>query len=338
MANKRRASLFSVKNIISAAGFLLLLILGAGAGYALYLYDSTSDMVEQSHESSGRVNEQSPLREEPVDPVEDNVSVLFMGIDDSEQRDEAPSRTDALILATFNKEKKSVKLLSIPRDSYVYIPEVGYSTKINHAHAFGGTQATIETVERFLKVPVDYYVKMNFDGFVEVVNTIGGITYDVPYELKEFNSDDERNAIHLYPGVQRLNGEEALALARTRKYDSDLARGQRQQEILKAIADKATSASTVFKIDELIESVGDNMKTNLTFPEMRGFVSYGLDENVKVDTMQLDGTGGYGDSGAWYYYVNEKSKKEIQQTLQNHLELESESQTSELAQSNKSER
>ncbi|MFC3039973.1 LCP family protein [Virgibacillus xinjiangensis] len=331
MARKRPKSLFSIKKILAACALLLLLIIGTGAGYALSLYQSTSEMVEESHQTSGRENETSDLRDQPVDPVEDNVSVLFIGVDNSEHRDQSQSRSDALLLATFNKDENSVKLLSIPRDSYTYIPEVGYSTKINHAHAFGGAEATIETVEQFMKVPVDYYVQMNFDAFVDVVNAIGGITYDVPYEFKESDSDDDKKAIHLYPGVQRLNGEEALAMARTRKHDSDLARGQRQQEILKAIVDKATSSSSVFKIDELVEAVGNHMETNLTFPEMRGFLSYGLDENVEIDTMQLDGSGGFGNNGAWYYYVNEENKLKIQETLQEHLELQSESQSNNLA-------
>src|SRR5690606_21377009 len=108
----------------------------------------------------------------------------------------------------------------------VYIPEVGYNDKINHAHAFGGPKATIETVEQLLDVPVDYYVKLNFHAFTEVVDVIGGITAEVPYELWESDSNDKKNAIHLLPGEQLLNGEQALALARTRKYDSDIERGK----------------------------------------------------------------------------------------------------------------
>src|SRR5690625_1334326 len=145
------------------------------------------------------------------------------------------SRTDALILATLNKDDKSVKLVSIPRDSLVYIPEVGYEDKITHAHAFGGTKATIETVENKLELPVDYYVKLNFHAFVDVVNAINGVEVDVPYEFKESDSDDKRDNIHLYPGVQNLNGEEALAFSRTRYKDSDIDRGKRQLELIDSV-------------------------------------------------------------------------------------------------------
>ncbi|MFD2760918.1 LCP family protein [Lentibacillus juripiscarius] len=300
----------------------VLLIVVLGGGYATYLYKKTEDTVTDSHEDIGRKNKTSALREEKVDPVEDNVSVLFIGVDNSEFRNNQKSRSDALILATFNKEDSSVKLLSIPRDSYVYVPEVNRYTKINHAHFFGGPKATIETVERFLQVPVDYYAKINFEGFIKVVNSLDGIKYDVPYELWESDSNDDKNSIHLTPGYQKLNGEEALALARTRKYDNDIARSKRQREILKKIADKATSASSVFKLGETIDAIGDNMKTNLTFDDMKNFLSYGLDENISMDTIRLDGSGGYMEDGLWYYQVNDESKQEVRTELQNHLDIQ----------------
>ncbi|MFG6119290.1 LCP family glycopolymer transferase [Thalassobacillus sp. B23F22_16] len=322
MRRTRRKSKGSVKKIFLTIGIVLLFLAGIGGGYAFYLYKSTSDMVSGSYEETGRDKDQSDMREKPVDPVEDNVSILFIGVDDSEHRDEEDTRSDALLLATFNQEENNVKLLSIPRDSYVYVPEVGYNTKINHAHAYGGARAAIETVEEFLQVPVDYYVRMDFNAFVDVVDAVGGIKYDIPYEFKESNSDDEKESIHLTEGYQHLNGEEALALARTRKHDSDVARGKRQQELLMTIAKKATSAESVLKIDDVFGAVGDNMSTNLTFPEMRGFLSYGLDQNVEMETINLDGSGGYSQSGAWYYYVRDESRQEVASTLRSHLEIE----------------
>src|SRR5699024_5353757 len=126
-------------------------------------------------------------------------------------------------------------------DSYVYIPEVGYNTKINHAHAYGGPRATSKAVEELLAIPIDYYVRINFEAFMDVVDALDGITVDVPYEFREQDSQDRANKIHLNPGVQKLDGEEALALARTRKLDNDIERGKRQQEIVKALIDRAVS-------------------------------------------------------------------------------------------------
>ena len=92
-----------------------------------------------------------------------------------------------------------MKLVSIPRDSYVYIPEVGYRDKITHAHAFGGTRATIEPVEELFDIPVDYYVKMNFNAFIDVVDALGGIEAEVPYNRTEKDEND-KYTIHLKKG------------------------------------------------------------------------------------------------------------------------------------------
>ncbi|WP_087974089.1 LCP family protein [Oceanobacillus rekensis] len=320
--NKKR---FTKKRKIFVSLLILFLILvGSGIGYAAHLYNKTANIVTDSHEKVGRDDETSPLRDGPVDPVEDNVSVLFIGVDDSEHRDSKNSRSDALILATFNKNDSSIKLLSIPRDTYVYVPEVNYSTKINHAHAYGGPLATIETLEEFLHVPVDYYVRMNFNAFVEVVDSLDGIRFNVPYEIVESDSGDVRDAIHLYPGYQLLDGEEALALARTRKYDSDVERGKRQQEILKEIAKEVTSASSLFKLEDVLTAVGSNMKTNLTFAEIRGFLSYGLNETIQIENVNLAGSGGYMENGGgWYYQVEEESRVQTQNELRYHLGLDS---------------
>src|SRR5699024_10854672 len=209
--------------------------------------------------------------------------------------------TDALMLATFNRDKSSVKLLSIPRDSLVYIPEVGYEDKINHAHAFGGTTAAVETVENLLDIPVDYYVKVNFHAFVDIVDALNGITAEVPYEFKESNSMDKRDSIHLLEGVQELDGEEALALARTRKLDNDIQRGKRQQEIMEAIIDKATSVQSILSYDNVLEAVGDNMTTNMSFSEMKTFITYGTSgSGIDIESFTLEGSD-YQPSGVYYW-------------------------------------
>jgi LCP family protein required for cell wall assembly len=309
------------KKWILTIGITLLFLLSAATGYAAYLYNKTEDLVTDSFEDTGRENETSDMREEKVDPVDDHVSVLLLGVDNSEHRNEEVSRTDAMVLATFNQDNQSIKLLSIPRDSYAYIPEVGYHTKINHAHAYGGPRASMEAVENFLQVPVDYYVKMNFEGFVEVVDALDGIMFDVPYEFQESDSRDKRDSIHLYPGYQGLDGEEALALARTRDHDSDVERGKRQQEILAAIADKATSASSIFKLENVITAIGSNMQTNFTFQDMQSFVSYGMAEELAIETVNFDGEGRYLDDGGWYYIVEDDSRNAISNDLRSHLHL-----------------
>ncbi|GGA64844.1 LCP family protein [Ornithinibacillus halotolerans] len=299
-----------------------LIIVFAGLGYAASLYIKADSAISNSYEDDGR--EKSKLREAMVDPNVDNISILIIGVDESNHRgNEGNSRSDTLILATLNKEEKSIKLVSIPRDSLVYIPEVGYEDKINHAHFFGGPQATIETVENLLNIPVDYYVKVNFHAFIEVVEAIGGIEVDVPYEFWESNSDDKKNSIHLLPGEQLLNGEEALAFARTRKLDNDIERGKRQMEVIKAVIKKSLSVGSVFKLGDVIDAVGSNMTTNMTFDEMKSLVSYGLNGGgLDIESMTLEGAN-YQPGKVYYWKLDEIKLAEVINLLKNHLELDS---------------
>jgi polyisoprenyl-teichoic acid--peptidoglycan teichoic acid transferase len=309
----------SIKVILSI-GITMLLI--AFIGYGVYLYNTTENMLTESHHDIGRKDKKSQLRVNSVDPVKDNISILFIGVDTGKERDyHEASRSDALLLATLNKEQKTIKLLSIPRDTFVYVPEVDRTTKINHAHFYGGPKSTIETIENFLHIPIDYYVRVNFEAFIDVVNALEGIPYDVPYEIYELDSHDKKNAIHLLPGYQTLTGEEALALARSRKYDNDIERGKRQQDIIKEIANKTTSLPNLFKLDDIIKAIGPNLKTNLTFKEMKALFNYGMDHNYTIETINFEGNSGHGKDGLWYYNVSEDSKRQIANELRHHLNL-----------------
>jgi|SRR5690625_381721 len=298
----------------------LFVLISAVGLYSMYLHSKADSAISKSHDDMNR--DKSDLRDEYVDPKFDNVSILLMGIDSSETRgDDDASRTDALLVATLNKDDKSIKLLSIPRDSYVYIPEVERSTKINHAHAYGGPRATVETVENLLNIPIDYYVRVNFEAFMDVVNAVDGITVNVPYEFQEQDSTDKANAIHLYPGIQKLDGEEALALARTRKKDSDVERGKRQQEIIKALVQKTLSVKSVLKYDDVIDAIGENMKTNMTFSEMKSFFGYLTHgKNLRIETLNVDGED-YKPDGVYYWQLDDRSLAKTINELENHLDL-----------------
>ena len=310
-----RLGLFLKITIILAISALICV-----TAYVVYLTKKAEYAVNSAYEVVEN-REVSERREVKVEPVKDNISILFVGVDDSETRGQGAegSRSDALMLATLNNKTKTIKLLSIPRDSYVYVPYVGYKDKINHAHAYGGTRASIETIEELLDIPVDYYVRMNFNAFIEVIDALGGIEAEVPYAMLEKDEFD-RNTIKLQPGLQTLNGQQALALARTRKQDNDIERGKRQQEILKAIITKAASASSLTKYDDVIEALGDNMKTDMTFKEMKSFTSYLSNGVPHIDSLTLQG---YDDmsTGVYYYKLNEESLEETQHILQSHLGL-----------------
>ncbi|MCA0971556.1 LCP family protein [Halobacillus litoralis] len=314
-----------LKIFLWSTAFIFLTAVGAVGGYAAYVTDQVEKTATDSHVELDR-GEKSEKRVEVVNPGEDHTSVLFVGIDDSIKRSsdtdgERNALSDALVLATFNDDDKSVKMLSIPRDSYTYIPEVGYEDKITHAHAFGGIDATVETVEEMLNIPVDYYVRLNFTSFTEVVDAMGGIEYDVPFDISEKNSRDMHGAIELEEGYQTLNGEEALALARTRKYDSDLARGQRQMDLIQEMIKQSMTPSTMNQVGDILQSINNNLSTNLSFSQMLAYKEYFFQkQGLTFDKMQLDGEGTY-INDIWYYAVEDDSLTDTRDELRAHLEI-----------------
>lgn len=309
------------RRVVSTILFVVLTTFLIAGGYGAFLYSKAQSVIDDSYKPLDR---ESDKRDKQVNPNIDNISVLFVGIDDSEVRSfESASRTDALMLATLNEKNKSIKLLSIPRDSLVYIPSKGYEDKINHAYGKGGITSTIETVETLLDVPVDYYVQMNFEAFIDVVDALDGIDVDVPFELHEKDSTDRSGAVYLKQGLQTLDGEEALALARTRKLDNDIERGKRQQELLKAIMEKATSAKSITKYSDVMEAVGDNMQTDLSFNEIKALIDYATaGSNLDIESMSLKGADATID-GIYYYQLDQEALQQTILDLKTHLMVSS---------------
>ncbi|OUA89707.1 LCP family protein [Bacillus thuringiensis] len=326
-----------IKIIISAILFVLLI----GGGYTWFLVNKASSAVRNAAHDLAR-GDKSDLRDKAVKPITNNVSVLIMGVDESDVRGKEYGeaiRTDALLLATFNKDSKTVKLLSIPRDTYTYIPIEKKKDKITHAHAFGsakngkngGPQASIDAVEKLMNVPVDYFVKFNFKSFIKIVDDLGGVEVDVPVEFTEQDSNDNAEAIHLEKGVQKLNGEEALALARTRHIDSDAMRGQRQQLVIEAILKKLTNAGSVTKVGNIIDDINGQFVTNLTFDDMLSFYKYGSDS--EIEKLQIQGDDCYmakgddtcsksaGGGRTYYYNPDKKELANVTNELRTHLGL-----------------
>lgn len=121
-----------------------------------------------------------------------------------------------------------------------------------------------------------------------------------------------------------MDGRQALALARTRKQDNDIERGKRQQEIIKAIATKAASFTSISKYDDILSAVGNNMKTDMTFTEMKSFFSYLTNGMPRIDTLTLEG---YDDmsTGVYYYKLDQEALEETSHILKSHLGLTPES-------------
>lgn len=319
---------------------ILTFFLLVGGSYALFLVNKASSAVKNASHNLSR-GEKSKLRETAVKPLTHNVSILIMGIDENEGRQEEYNgafHPDALLLATFNNDDKTVKLVSIPRDTYTYLPIKKRNDKITHSYAYGavkngddgGPAATIDAVERLFNVPVDYFVTFNFKSFMTIVDNLGGIEVDVPVSFTEQDSNDKPDAIRIKKGLQELNGEEALALARTRKIDSDFMRGQRQQLVIEAMIKELTSMNSVTKLGTIIDDINGDFKTNLSFDDMLSFYKYGM--GASMEKLQITGEDCYMGTGdkkcmppeihrTYYYMPHEDSLEDITDELRSHLDL-----------------
>lgn len=304
--------------------FLIIVLVVIGV-YIYNLFNSFEQGVSDSFEATDR--DRSELRLDDIDPTMDSFTVLILGIDESESRKEDDDlesgdfRTDSMILATFDKDQDEVKLVSIPRDTLAYFPEENYFDKITHAHREGGPEASMRAVESLLNVPVDHYVRVNMAAVVDMVDALGGVEFDVPFDMNEPNSMD-RGRIELEEGVQELNGEEALAVVRSRRVDTDLGRGQRQLEMVEKILAKAKSTGALSKIDDLIEVVADNTKHDMESKAIRSLAAYYSFNDIEFNTTQVRGSDfWFQQNGGYFYWANEEHLYTISKTLRDVLDM-----------------
>lgn len=202
----------------------------------------------------------------------ERVNILLLGID--KRPDEVYARTDTMILATVDPNTKTAGMLSIPRDLWVSIPGYG-EDRVNKAfflgeqngYPGGGPALAMKTIQYNLGVPVHFYVQVDFSGFEQIVDTLGGIEVYAPETIDDPTYPDNNygfEPFHIDAGQHTLNGHEALRYARTRHASgSDFGRAKRQQQVLLAIRDKALQLNMVPKIPELWNSMAGTVKTDL---------------------------------------------------------------------------
>jgi LCP family protein required for cell wall assembly len=200
------------------------------------------------------------------------ITILLMGVD---RREDEPSRSDTIILVNIDPVAKTARMVSIPRDLRVFIPGKGVQ-KINAAYAMGdadksvaggGPGLTMRTIEANFGINIDYYAEIDFSGFTKIVDTVGGVTLDVPYPIKDNEypgPDNQYMRIYFPAGWQHMNGTQVLQYARTRHDDSDLWRSKRQQQILLALRQQAVSLNLIGKAPQLIQDFGNAVGTDLS--------------------------------------------------------------------------
>ena len=288
-------------------GIILVLFLAVvGMGAKLYWdvsksMDKTYETVERSKKSQVNLNNKEPF------------SVLLLGIDTGDDGRVEQGRSDTTIVATVNPRDKQTTLVSLARDTYVDIPGQGKQDKLNHASAFGGASLAMDTVENYLNIPINHYVSINMAGLKELVNAVGGI--EVNNNLT-FSQDGYDFTI----GKISLDGEQALSYSRMRYEDpnGDYGRQERQRKVIEGIVQKVLSLNSVSNYQEILTAVSDNMKTDLSFDDMKKIALDYRSAFGKVKQDQLQGTG-FMQDGVSYQRVDEQELTRVQQELKNQL-------------------
>jgi LCP family protein required for cell wall assembly len=211
-------------------------------------------------------------------PAGGRVTILLMGADTRDRAAAGASRSDVMMLVTIDPISQTAALLSIPRDLYVPLPGFDQQ-RINTAYFWGdyhqlpggGPQLAMDTIEYNFGIPVDRYGVIDFSGFQQVIDAIDGLDLDVPREIidNEYPTEDYGLETLIIPaGRIHMDGALALKYVRTRHADSDFGRLQRQQQVLLAVRDKALSIGQLGKVPEVLNIVGDALRTDLTLPEI----------------------------------------------------------------------
>lgn len=231
---------------------------------------------------------------ESTGSVDKPFTVLLMGVDstDDELKAETAFNGDTLMILAFNPKTLNATVFSIPRDTFVSIYDKNNKkiteSKINSSAAYG-TQAAINTVENFLGIEMDYYVKMDFKAVVDLVDSLGGIDITVPPKINFCEQNSKRSFAKkdlqcIKSGFQHMNGEQALAFARHRKTlpTGDFQRVQHQQLVVESIANSAKQLSSIDDFLKIIEALSNNVETNMKDSEMVGL--YGTFKNILLNT------------------------------------------------------
>lgn len=226
-----------------------------------------------------------------VNVTEDSFNIYITGIDVFGDIDQV-SRSDVNMIMTVNPKTKTILLTSIPRDTYIPLHSFGALDKLTHSGIYG-VDETVNTVEDWLDVEINYYVRINFSMLIRIVNAIDGIDVNSPYAFKSAVSD------YTYvKGMNHLDGKAALYFARERKSfeDEDEQRIRNQQIVLKAMIEKITGSTTLLtRYTKILDAVEGKMQTDLRDKDISSLVKMQLDDLGKwtIKTVSVTGDGAY---------------------------------------------
>ena len=240
------------------------------------------------------------LQDGQASPPGDPFYMVLMGSD--ARPGETTARSDSLMVARVDPKNKKIQMISIPRDSRVNIPGYGIQ-KINAAAAWGGPALVIKTVKELTGLPISHFVDLNFNGFRDVVDAIGGVWIDVPQDIYDTQASAYGKAYAtVKKGYQKLDGRHALTFVRTRHtlVDGDFGRMRNQQAFIKALASQALSLSNMFKASSIINAIASNLDTDLTPAQMADLVlQFKGMKSSEIDSANAPGGAKYMDGISW---------------------------------------
>ncbi|MFX3632185.1 MAG: LCP family protein [Candidatus Pristimantibacillus sp.] len=306
-----------VKRTWLAIGIAALAIIVGIACYTWYVYHSVKETANQIYEPIPQTVYVSkdpevavPVAVQPVLEKRHPFTVVVMGVD---ERGDDPGRSDTLIVLAVNPVKKSILMFNIPRDTRTQIIGHGTTDKINHAYAFGGAEMSKKTVENFLDYPMDYYIRLNMEGFAKMIDLIGGVEVNNPFAF-------DYEGYTFDKGNLKLNGEKALLYSRMRYDDprGDFGRNTRQRDMVEQVMKSALSFSSFTQIEGLLSQLGSSVKTNISFDEMKTFVKEYRSDLDQVNTVEISGTGAMINK-VWYYIVSAEERSRIHTLLKEQM-------------------
>lgn len=315
---------------IGVPGILTLVVLLALSPviYSSFIAYRNVQVDDIDHDNSSLIAQLNPqgtpeLVERPTEIAnsnwngEDRITILLLGADLSSA--DGSSRTDTIMLVNIDPRTKSASILSIPRDVKVVIPGYGID-KINAAFALGdyndvqggGAGLMVRTIEANFGIPIHAFVQIDFNGFVHMINTVGGVYVDVPYPILDSSYPAENfnyQRIYFPAGWQHLDGQEALVYSRTRHQDGDTSRAARQQQVLLALRDQHLNADLITQLPRLITEFGDAIRTDISITDAIKLAQLGIDiprENISQISVTSSLYEEYGTNGIYYLLIDWK--------------------------------
>jgi len=280
------------KRTLLAVVGLVIVAIALGAWKIYGAYHALDQMQKPKEESRFAQFTEKPEEQPPEWTGTERVNILLMGGDARGLRKGEVPRSDSIMVASIDPVTKKAHLFSVLRDTYVEIPDHG-KDRINAALAIGGPNLAMKTVGNLLGLDIQYYVYVDFQGFIKLIDAIGGIDFYVEKDMHYTDAaDDHKYDIDLKKGQQHLDGEHALMYVRFR-HDamSDYTRTERQRNFLKAVADKMQTGWNLIRLPEVLSSFTPYVETNMSPTDMLKLASLGYKSHqagsAQIPPMEL---------------------------------------------------